>query len=443
MARLTDLIDPELDGIIQALEVEESGGMPQAEDPTHVIAGRYQIEKELGAGGMGRVLLVRHQRLGKAFALKLMKTDFSLQPEAEQIFLHEAQLASQLSHPNIVETVDFGHDPNWGWFIAMQYLEGEPLSTHIEREGSLPVMVVCDIAAQLADALRHSHRKGVVHADVKSENVLCLTRAEGERRSWQIKLLDFGTAQFSAGHAAPQGRASRITGTPEYLSPERILGGPSRPSNDLYALGIIMYEMLTGKPPFTGDPGTVLVRHISETPTSAGARRGEVLDARLDAILEKTLAKDPQHRYASADDLLADLRGYMDAMGLQRRTGVEARDIVVRATERIDAVVAAFDTMRMPVAGLDRDGTIVVANASFARLVGADPSSLGGRNARETFLAHINPDLQDDLRVVALNGTVVRRDLPIDREGKISTLRYTLSPASGACGHCILVLYQF
>jgi PAS domain-containing protein len=441
---LADPIDPELDGILQALAVEEaSGGIPQIEDPTHVIAGRYKIEKELGVGGMGRVLLVRHQRLGKAFALKLMNTDFSLRPEAEQIFRHEAQLASQLSHPNIVETVDFGHDPNWGWFIAMQYLEGESLATHIERRGPLPVMIVCDVAAQLADALRHSHQRGVVHADVKSENVFCLARAEGERRNWQIKLLDFGTAQFSAGHAAPSGRASRVTGTPEYLSPERILGGPSQPSNDLYALGIIMYEMLTGKPPFTGDPGTVLVRHISETPQSAGARRGEVLDARLDAILDKALAKDPQQRYARADDLFADLRAYMDAIGLHRRTGVVDSDIVVRATERIDAVVAAFDGMRIPVAGLDRDGTIVVANASFARLAGIDPRSVSGRDARKTFLAHINPDLQDDLRAVALNGTVVRRDLPIERDGRISTLRYTLSPASGPCGHCILVLYQF
>jgi serine/threonine protein kinase len=155
---LTDVIDPELEGILQALETEEaSGGIQQVEDPTHVIAGRYRILKELGVGGMGRVLLVRHERLGKQFALKLMQADFSQHPEAEQIFRREAQLASQLAHPNIVETVDFGHDPNWGWFIAMEYIEGEALSVHIEREH--PVLVVCDIAVQLADGQLRPHAR--------------------------------------------------------------------------------------------------------------------------------------------------------------------------------------------------------------------------------------------------------------------------------------------
>jgi eukaryotic-like serine/threonine-protein kinase len=438
-----DSIDSELDELLHTLSREDAdSGVFPIEDRSRVIAGRYEIVEELGAGGMGRVLHVRHQRLGKPFALKLMQADFSQHPEAEQIFRREAQLASQLSHPNIVETVDFGHDPDWGWFIAMQYLEGEPLSVVVERQGQLPVTVVLDIAVQLADALKHSHQKGVVHADVKSENVLCLAAADDERRHWQIKLLDFGTAQFSAEHAAPSGPATRVTGTPEYLAPERILGGPSQPSNDLYSLGIIIYEMLTGKPPFLGDPGTVLVRHISEQPEPAGARRGEVLDARLDAILDKALAKDPQQRYARAEDILADLRGYMDALGLQRRAGVAAHDIVVRAGERIEAAVAAFDALRLPIAGLQRDGTIVVANASFARLLGTDAASVIGRDARETFLSHINPDLRDDLRIVALNGKAVRRDLPVERDGKRSTLRYTLSPASGACGHCVLVLYQ-
>lgn len=440
MRALTDAIDPELDGILEALEIEEaSGGIAKIDDPTHVIAGRYKIEKELGAGGMGRVLLVRHERLGKPFALKLMQADFSQHPEAEQIFRREAQLASQLDHPNIVETVDFGHDPNWGWFIAMQYLEGEALSVHIEREGQLPIAVTCDVAMQLADALRHSHQKGVVHADVKSENVLVLTSSDPDRRSWQIKLLDFGTAQFHAEHAS-SGRATRVTGTPEYLAPERILGGAPQPSNDLYSLGIIMYEMLTGKPPFTGDPGSILVKHVSQPPQPAGARRGEVLDARLDAILDKALAKDPQHRYARADDLIADLRGYMDAIGLQRRTRLATPDVADRG-ERDEAVVAAFDAIRLPMAGIDRDGSIVVANAAFARLLGGDPRSVIGRDVRATFLSHLGAELMDDLRVVALNGTVVRRDLPIEREGKTSTLRYMMSPASGACGHCVLVLY--
>jgi len=426
-----------LDEVLHALAVEDANTSAFTGDRSHVIAGRYEIVEELGAGGMGRVLLVKHQRLGKPYALKLMQADFSQHPEAEQIFHREAQLASHLSHPNIVDIVDFGHDPDWGWFIAMEYLKGEPLSTHIAK-GPLPVPVVCDIAMQLADALRHSHQKGVVHADVKSENVLCL-EPDGDEL-WQIKLLDFGTAQFSAGHEAPERPASRVTGTPEYLAPERITGGPSQPSNDLYSLGIIMYEMLAGVPPFTGDPGTVLVRHLSAAPEPAGARRGEVLDARLDAILEKVLAKDPQHRYANADDLMADLQAYMDVAGLQHHSGAAA-PTVVEASERIEAAVAAFDSMRIPVAGVRREGTIVVANASFARWLGTTTDAVIGRDLRRTFLTQLNPELQDDLRVVALNGQTIKRNLTIPRNAGDVTVRYVLSPTSGACGHCLLVLY--
>ncbi len=430
----------ELDEVLHALE-EDVAAAPSDEERTHVVGGRYEIVEQLGAGGMGEVLLVRHLRLGKLFALKRMHASFSLQPEAEQLFHREALLASQLSHPGIVEMVDFGHDPDWGWFIVMEYVKGESLATHVEQ-GPLPIAVVCDIASQLADALRHSHGKGVVHADVKAENVLCVTPEDEDvdRRHWQVKLLDFGTAQFGTTHATSVPE-KRVSGTPEYMAPERAVGGPIQPSLDIYAVGILMYEMLTGKPPFTGEPADVLARHVGEMPEPAGARRGEVLDARLDAILDKALAKDPQQRYASADDLLTDLRGYMDVLGLHKRAGAISTSIVARASERMDAALAAFDSLRLPVAGLWRDGTIVVANPAFARLLGGDVDAAVGRNAQSTFLEHVNPDLHDDLRMVALNGKIIRRDLTIERDGRTSTVRYVLSPASGSCGHCLLVLY--
>lgn len=430
----------ELDNVLHALE-EDAREELSAEDRAHVIGGRYEVVEELGAGGTGRVLLVRHQRLGKLFALKLMQADFSLHPESEQIFHREAQLASQLAHPNIVDMVDFGHDEAWGWFIVMEYIKGELLSKHIEQ-GQLPIAVACEVASQLADALRHSHSKGVVHADVKSDNVLVVAHeGEPDRQDWQVKLLDFGTAQFGTEHAAASAPATLVTGTPEYLAPERVMGGPSQPASDIYALGIIMYEMLTGKPPFTGPPETVLERQLTEIPAPAGAVRGEVLDARLDAILERALAKDPQQRYAGADELLAELRSYMDVLGLQRPAGVVSPGTMYRASERVEAVVGAFDALRLPIAGIRRDGVILVANAAFARLLGAEADAVVGRNARSTFLEHVNPDLHDDLRVVALNGRILRRDLAFERDGKSSTVRYVLSPASGACGHCLLVLY--
>lgn len=432
--------DQELDEVLVALSEEVTDVEPPAEARAHVIGGRYEVVDKLGAGGTGQVLLVRHQRLGKPFALKLMHAEFSARSEAEEIFRREAQLASHLSHRNIVEVVDFGYDPDWGWFIVMEYLQGETLAQHIARHGHLPIATACDVTMQLVDALKHSHNKGVVHADLKSENVLCLAPGgDDDRRHWQVKLLDFGTAQIAS---LTSGSVDRITGTPEYIAPERATGGPLQPSLDIYAVGIIMYEMLAGSPPFTGEPAAVLERQLTETPEPAGARRGEVLDARLDAILDKALAKDPLQRYPTAEAMLVDLRAYMDVLGVQRRAGLLPSAVASVAEEHVTAAAAAFDALAFPVVGLRRDGTIVVANHAFARLLMTDVTAIVGRNVHETFLADVNPELHEDLRVVSLDGKVVRRDLAIARGERHTTIRYELAPASGASGHCLLILHR-
>lgn len=421
-------------------DVPPDGAGLSPEERARVVAGRYEIVERVGSGGMGQVLRVRHRRLGKAFALKLMHAELSTDPAAEQLFHREARLASHLSHPNIVETIDFGNDPDWGWFIVMEYLEGEPLSQRIERLGRLPISAACEVAAQLADALAHSHAKQVIHGDLKAENVLCLASADEEAAApWQVKLLDFGTAHV----ATTAGSSDHIVGTPEYLAPERITGGPPRPAGDIYALGIILYEMLCGTPPFAGgEPPHILQRHLTEPPEPVGARRGEVLDARLDAIIDKALAKDPAHRYASAADLLDDLRGYLEVLGVRQRAGT-LPSLGARMDRRADAAAAAFDAMRLPAAGLQRDGTIVIANQAFARFVGVPAlDALEGANVRATVLAELNPDLYDDLRLVALNGAVIRRPLVIPRGDKPIRVRYSLAPATGACGHCMLVLHS-
>jgi serine/threonine-protein kinase len=408
------------------------------EERARVVAGRYEILERLGSGGMGQVLRVRHRRLGRAFALKLMHAELSTDADAQALFQREARLASHLSHPNIVEMIDFGNDPDWGWFIVMEYLEGEPLSKRIESLGKLPIAAACLVAAQLADALAHSHEKNVVHADLKSENVLCLSPADGGDNAWDVKLLDFGTAHI----ASTAGATDRITGTPEFLAPERITGGPPQASGDIYALGTILYEMLCGVTPFSGgDPTSILHRQLSDRPEPAGARRGEVLDERLDAILDRSLAKDPAQRYPSAQAMLDDLRAYMSVLGVRQRAGTLPA-LVSSANARGDAAAAAFDALRLPAAGLQRDGTIVIANHAFARFLGVDAvASIEGRNIHRTALGELHPDMVDDLRLVALNGKVVRRHLRLNRE-KAAQVRFILAPASGPCGHCMLILHS-
>jgi serine/threonine-protein kinase len=409
-----------------------------AEERARVVDGRYEILEHLGSGGMGQVLRVRHRSLGRAFALKLMHAELSLDAEAQQLFQREARFASHLSHPNIVEMIDFGNDPDWGWFIVMEYLEGEPLSTRIQKLGKLPIAAACLVAGQLADALAHSHGKNVVHADLKSENVLCLASAD-DTEAWDVKLLDFGTAHV----ASATGATDRITGTPEYLAPERITGGAPQASGDIYALGVILYEMLCGVPPFAGgDPTAILHRQLSEQPISAGACRGEVLDERLEAILDKALAKDPAQRYASAQAMHEDLRAYLSVLGVRQRAGTLSA-LVSSTNVRSDAAAAAFDALRLPAAGLQRDGTIVIANQAFARFLGAEGvASIEGKNIHRTMVSKLNPELYDDLRLVALNGKIIRRHLTLQRDEKVTNLRFMLSPTSGACGHCMLILHS-
>ncbi len=408
-----------------------------AEERAQTIAGRYRIEERIGSGGMGQVLRVSHRRLGKAFALKLMQAELSIDPESRAIFHREARLASSLTHPNIVSIVDFGEDPDWGLFLVMEYLEGDSLADRIDNQGKLPILVVCDVAVQLAEALHCSHSKQVVHADLKADNVLLVEDPNYQRRRWNVKLLDFGMAHLAT---AAGGRDDQIAGTPEYLAPERITGGKPQPSVDIYALGIVLYEMLTGAVPFSGsDPRHVLHRHLKEPLPPVADRRGEPLDEKLVAIVEGCLRKDPAERYPSMRAVSDDLRAYMHDLGLRRRTaGFRA----VSELGRSEVAECALDALPLPVAGLRANGTIVVANPSFARLVRRELAEVEGLSILETAIANVHPDLRDDLRLVAMDGNIVRRTILIRKsDGQDSAMRLQMTPSQGDAGDCMLVLH--
>jgi len=409
-----------------------------AEERAQTIAGRYRIEERIGSGGMGQVLRVSHRRLGKAFALKLMQAELSVDPESREIFHREARLASSLSHPNIVSIVDFGEDPDWGLFLVMEYLEGESLADRIDAEGKLPVLVVCDVGIQLAEALHHSHSKQVVHADLKADNVLLVEDPNYQRRRWNVKLLDFGMAHL-AGKAGG-GRDDQIAGTPEYLAPERITGGKPQPSVDIYALGIVLYEMLTGSVPFAGsDPRHILHRHLREPVQPLAERRGEPVDEALASIVERCLRKDPAERYADLGSVIDELRTYMRGLGLRRRTGGLR---AVTELGRSEIAEHALDALPLPVVGVRANGTIVIANPSFARLLRTELAELEGLSILETAIATVHPELREDLRVVAMDGKTVRRTILLRKsEGHDSAMRLQMTPSQGEAGDCMLVLH--
>src|SRR4029079_5862257 len=184
----------------------------------------------LGEGGMGRVYRARHLQLGKPFALKIISPAFAADNAARARFNQEAKLASEISHPNIVSVVDFGEDAQYGAYMVMELVEGEPLIN--EGGAAMSVRRAIDILGQIADALDHIHRRGIVHGDVKADNIMLTAENSGARRRRIARLLDFGLARRSGGAEEDQ-----ISGSPHYLAPERAAGGPPSVAADIYALG--------------------------------------------------------------------------------------------------------------------------------------------------------------------------------------------------------------
>ena len=266
---------------------------PPVELTRYAVAGRYVLEGPLGEGGMGRVHRVRHRHLGRGFALKVIAPSFRDAHDARARFTQEARLASEMRHPNIVEVVDFGDDPALGAFMVMELVEGAPL---IDPAAAPPSLArVCEYLRQIADALDHIHRHGVLHGDLKPDNILVASEAEHGRKRAMVKLLDFGLAR-RIDHAGDE----PLAGSPSYIAPERITGGPASVAADVYALGILAYELITGAPPFVGELADVLRRHVHEPPaplvTSAG---GEPVDEALAALVARAIAKAPDQRHRS------------------------------------------------------------------------------------------------------------------------------------------------
>ena len=267
-----------------------------------VIDGRYRVLKRLGAGGMAEVYCVEDQQLGRRVALKLLHRRFADDEQFVERFRREASSAAGLSHPNIVGIFDRGE---WDgtYYIAMEFVEGRTLKDIIRERGPAPPEASADITLQILRAARFAHKRGIVHRDIKPHNVLIDT--EG-----RVRVTDFGIARAGVSDMTETGS---VMGTAQYLSPEQAQGKPVDARSDLYSIGIVLYELLTGRVPFDAEsPVSVALMQVSETPVPPMELNPEVPPA-LDAVTLRAMEKDPARRYQDADEFIAALESARSA----------------------------------------------------------------------------------------------------------------------------------
>ena len=286
-----------------------------------VVDNRYDIVRPLGSGGMGEVYLARDRTLGRDVALKILRSQYANDKESAERFKREASSAARLSHPNIVQVYDRGDTEDGSSYIAMEYIPGGTLKERITEEGPLDARLAASYGYQVAEALGAAHAKGIIHRDIKPQNVLITGPG-------QAKVVDFGIARAASATGDSHTRTGTVMGTAGYMSPEQALGLPATPKSDLYSLGVVIYEAVTGRLPFTADnPIAVSMKHVNEAPRPPKEVNPAVPEG-MNAIIMKLLSKDPEDRYPDSEVLAEDLwrvrRDLAAAAGAAEAETVEA-----------------------------------------------------------------------------------------------------------------------
>lgn len=374
-----------------------------------LLDGRYRIVDRVGSGGMADVYLAEDQHLGRKVAVKVLHERFAEDQEFIERFKREASAAAGLQHKNVVSVFDRGQ-VDGTYYIAMEYLQGRTLKDIIKAESPMATQRAIALSLQMLAAARFAHRRGIVHRDIKPQNMI--VDDEGT-----LKITDFGIARAGTSEMT---EAGAVLGTAHYISPEQAQGLEVGPPSDLYSIGIVMFEMLTGKVPFTGDTAVAIaLKHVSEQPPASSSLAAGVPPA-LDAIVARALAKDPANRFRDAEEFANAVEGARDAAPTvaQQSTEVFSAPTVVAAPTRVSPVPVPVAIAQEPVYDIqdDRDrrnlwwalialSALVIALLLYLLLPGLNNDKVAVPYVEGKSLEDARADLAD----VGLESRVVRK----------------------------------
>ena len=278
-----------------------------------VIAERYHVLKKLGEGGMGQVYLAEHVKMGRKSAVKVMNPGMVQNVDAISRFNREAANASRINHPNVAGIYDFGETSDGLIYLAMEFVEGQPLTEIIKQHGALPPMRASEIARQTAEGLTVAHDMGIVHRDLKPDNIMI---AKGRGGADLVKVVDFGIAKAAASDEQKVTKTGMVVGTPEYMSPEQLSGDPLDARSDIYALALVTFNMLTGALPFPGESmQETMIMRLTDDPRPLGEMKPDIAwPAELQRVMDRALARRADERYRNASEFAHDLVQAIDRM---------------------------------------------------------------------------------------------------------------------------------
>lgn len=271
-----------------------------------IVAGRYELSRQIGEGGMGKVYLAKHTELGQEVAIKCLRPESQSSANGAHRFYLEAKTYAAINHPNLVKLHDFERTEKGELRMVLEYVRGQTLGAFLKMYGALHPLFAIDIAIQIAQGLSAAHHDNILHRDLKPENIM-LSPLTREKRNYHVKILDFGIAKQLDNDKPSLTALGMVCGTPDYMSPEQACGIELDKSSDIYSLGVVFYEMLTGHPPYKGDKRQVMSAHCTEPIPLISDRSPHQIPSGLEDVLQRCLAKNTRDRYKSLEELIAAL----------------------------------------------------------------------------------------------------------------------------------------